>query len=163
MVEIVDLQAHNVSRRDVLWACRSAISTIHDYHDYDKIIAIMSNNWRLDDYVIIVTGLVLSDSRELDRWNGWVVDWLMIDWQMLVVCCSFSCGHQKTREMRERPEKGKTNGIALLIHLHSYLKHRQLIYIPLHSISPSLFCMTSSLNCSRPTSLPLSVHCEVTG
>uniref|UniRef100_A0A3B5LPW9 14-3-3 domain-containing protein n=1 Tax=Xiphophorus couchianus TaxID=32473 RepID=A0A3B5LPW9_9TELE len=41
-----------------------------------------------------------------------------------------SCGHQKTRQMRERPETGKTNGIALLIHLHSYLKHRQLIYIP---------------------------------
>lgn len=43
---------------------------------------------------------------------------------------SSSCGHQKTRQMRERPETGKTNGIALLIHLHSYLKHRQLIYIP---------------------------------
>lgn len=74
-----------------------------------------------------------------------------------------SCGHQKTRQMRERPETGKTNGIALLIHLHSYLKHRQLIYIPLHSISSSHFCMTSSLNCSWPTSSPLSVHCEVTG
>lgn len=37
--------------------------------------------------------------------------------------------------MRERLEMGKTNGIALLIHPHSYLKHRQLIYIPLHSIS----------------------------
>lgn len=41
-----------------------------------------------------------------------------------------SCGHQKTRQMRGRPETGKTNGIALLIHPHSYLKHRQLIYIP---------------------------------
>lgn len=71
--------------------------------------------------------------------------------------CVPSCGHQKTRQMRERPETGKTNGIALLIHLHSYLKHRQLIYIPLHSISSSHFCMTSSLNCSWPTSFtPLS-------
>ena len=56
-MEIDDLQAHNMSCHDALWARRSAISTIHDYHDYDKIIAIMSNNWRLDDYVIIVTGL----------------------------------------------------------------------------------------------------------
>lgn len=63
----------------------------------------------------------------------------------LSVC---SCGHRKTRQMRGRLVTGRTNGIALLIHLHSYLKHRQLIYIPLHSISSSHFCMTSSLNCS---------------
>uniref|UniRef100_A0A3P8ZB92 14-3-3 domain-containing protein n=1 Tax=Esox lucius TaxID=8010 RepID=A0A3P8ZB92_ESOLU len=43
---------------------------------------------------------------------------------------SLFCGHRKTKETRERPEKGKTNGIALLIHLHSYLKHKQLINIP---------------------------------
>ena len=36
---------------------RRHYSTVHDYHDYDKIIVIMSNNWWLDDYAIIVTGL----------------------------------------------------------------------------------------------------------
>lgn len=90
---------------------------------------------------------------------------------LLPLCCHVyslplsvcSCGHRKTRQMRGRLVTGRTNGIALLIHLHSYLKHRQLIYIPLHSISSSHFCMTSSLNCSWPTSLPLSIHCEVTG
>lgn len=53
-----------------------------------------------------------------------------------------SCGHQKTRQMRGRPETEKTNGIALLIHPHSYLKHRQLIYIPpppLHQLLPLLY------------------------
>ena len=52
VVEIADLQAHSL-----LWANRSGVSSTHDYHDYDKINVILSNNWQLDNYVIIVIGL----------------------------------------------------------------------------------------------------------
>ena len=38
---------HSATSWHVVWACRFAISTIHDYHDYDKIIAIVWNNWRI--------------------------------------------------------------------------------------------------------------------
>ncbi len=47
--------------------------------------------------------------------------WLILMYQsqqMITIffffCSVHSCGHQKTRQMRERPEMGKTNGIALL-------------------------------------------------